>query len=463
VALVLVASACRRDPGPATHAPAPVVIKMGALADTSGTNAAFAYRQAILLALAQVNDGLAQAGANLRFDLQIKDTHSSAVSSREAGIDLVNNWGAKALVSDVSADTVALAKLDYDPANPLAQKVPITCSQCSSSFLNNPNAVNPDPLTQTTYRDAENWIYRVFFVSAYESSLAVQIALRRGHGDTNGDGQLRLAVYASKEAFGESCESGIRAAAKTLAPSAVVSTVWYDPTQDARTYDFDADARKLMTPEAKTGAVPDMVYLAVLGTPTTKIIRAFRAGHYTAQLQSTTALRRNYIVRDLGADADGIEGASPPLVANNASGRAFATAFQEANGIPPEFAAAGTYDAAVALMLAAMQAAQGLAAPGDVTPVSIRDALPAIFDPAGIEIRPAPGSFAQAYAAMKSGKRINYSGASGYLPWDAAGDNHPPMVHWRVQNRQFVELETYQCDAAHPTCVATTSSLTRVP
>jgi ABC-type branched-subunit amino acid transport system substrate-binding protein len=437
---------------------------MGALADTSGTNAAFAYRQAFLLALANVNDGLTKAGASYRFDLQIKDTHSSAVSSREAGIDLVNNWGAKAIVSDVSADTVALGKLDYDPGKPLAQKVPITCSQCSSSFINNPNAVNADPLTQATYRDAENWIYRVFFVSAYESSLAVQIALRRGQqGDTNGDGQVRLAVYASKDAFGESCESGIRAAAKALAPSAVVSTVWYDQTQDARTYDFVSDARRLMAPEAKTNAVPDMVYLAVLGTPTTRIIQAFRAGHYTAQLQSTTSLRRNYIVRDLGADAEGIEGASPPLLADNASGQAFAAAFQEANGTPPEFPAAGTYDAAVALMLAAMQAANGLAAPSDVSPAAIRDALPTIFDPAGTEVRPTPDGFAQAYAAMKAGKRINYAGASGYLPWDAAGDNHPPMVHWRVQGQHFVELDTYQCDAAHPTCVATTPSLTRVP
>jgi ABC-type branched-subunit amino acid transport system substrate-binding protein len=344
--------------------------------------------------------------------------------------------------------------------NPLAQKVPITCSQCSSSFLNDPNAVSADPLTQTTYRDAENWIYRVFFVSTYESSLAMQIALRRGlQGDTNGDGQVRFAVYASKDAFGESCEKGIRAAAKALAPSAVVKAVWYDQTQDARTYDFDADARKLMAPEAKSNAVPDMVYLAVLGSPTTNIIRAFRAAHYTAQLQSTTALRRNYIARDLGADAEGIEGASPPIVANDASGQAFTKAFQEANGTPPEFAAAGTYDAAVTLMLAAMQAAQGHANPAEVSPAAIRDALPTIFDPAGTPVRPAPGSFAQAYLVTKAGKRINYAGASGYLPWDAAGDNHPPMVHWRVQSGRFVELERYECAAAHPTCVAST----RVP
>jgi ABC-type branched-subunit amino acid transport system substrate-binding protein len=436
---------------------------MGALADTSGTNAAFAYRQALLLAIANVNDGLAQGGANFRFDFQIKDTHSSPVSSREAGIDLVNNWGAKAIVSDVSADTVALGKLDYDPANPLLQKVPITCSQCSSSFINNPGAVNADPLTQTTYRDMENWIYRVFFVSAYESSLAVQIALRRGNqGDTNGDGQVRFAVYASKDAFGESCESGIRAAAKTLAPSSVVSTVWYDQTQDARAYAFEGDARKLMAPEGK-GGVPDMVYVAVLGIPTTRIIQAFRAGHYPAHLQSTTALRRNYLVHELGADAEGVEGASPPLVANNASGQAFASAFREANGANPEFPTAGTYDAAVALMLAAMQAAHGLPNPADVSPAAIRDALPTIVDPSGVEVRPTPAGFAQAYAAAKAGKRVNYSSASGYLPWDAAGNNYPPMVHWRVQNQQFVELETYQCDPAHPTCATTTPSLTRAP
>src|SRR5262249_8054062 len=150
---------------------------------------------------------------------------------------------------------------------------------------------------------------------------------------------------------------------------AIVSTVWYDPNQNPRTYDFAADARKLTAPDpTNKNAVPDMVYLAVLGMPTTKIIEAYRAAQYAPPLQSSTALRREYMLRDLGAAGEGIEGDSPRVVANNASGRAFAAAFQEANGAPPEMPCAGTYDAAVVLMLATVQAARGLANPADVSP-----------------------------------------------------------------------------------------------
>src|SRR5262249_3537854 len=156
-------------------------------------------------------------------------------------------------------------------------------------------AVHADPLTQTAYRDPENWVFRVFFVASYESSLAVQIALRRGKGgDVNGDGRFRVAVYAQSDAFGESCESGIRAAVKKLAPEGVVSTVWYDVTHDPRTYDFSEDVKKLtVTDPQDKGKGPDMVYLAVLGLPTTKVIQAYRSAKITAPLQSSTSLRRN--------------------------------------------------------------------------------------------------------------------------------------------------------------------------
>jgi ABC-type branched-subunit amino acid transport system substrate-binding protein len=439
---------------------------MGALADTSGTNAAFAYRQALLLAVAQVNEGLSKAGANLRFDLKIKDTHSSAISSREGALDLINIKGVKAIVSDVSADTLALARLDYDPAKPLAHKVPITCTQCSSYFLNDPTAVHPDPLTQTAYRDPENWVFRMFFVASYESSLAVQIALRRGKvGDVNGDGQFRVAVYAQQDAFGESCESGIRSAVKTLAPEGSVSTVWYDVTHDPRTYDFSEDVKRLTaTDAAQKSKGPDMVYLAVLGLPTTKMIQAYRAAKATAPLQSSTSLRRNYILHELGADAEGIEGDSPQPLANNAAGQAFATAFEEVNGVPPEMPCAGTYDGAVVLMLAGMRAAHALPNPADVSPSAIRDALLGISDPKGEDIPPTPSGFAKAYATIEAGKPINYSGASGYLPWDEVGNDYPHMVHWRVEKERFIDLETYQCDPAHPSCaILSPAPITKAP
>jgi ABC-type branched-subunit amino acid transport system substrate-binding protein len=437
----------------ADAAPAMAVIHIGALADSTGAQGNPAYAEALNLAASQMNEGLTRAGANLRFSLDVVDSKSSPAVAKSAGLDFVNAKGAKALVADVSADTVAFAKLLYDPASTLAKKVPVTCFQCSSALLNNAEAKDPDPVTEAAYHDAEKWMYRVFQVSSYESSLQVQFALRRGKGgDVNGDGKVKFAIYASNDAFGKSCDIGMRAAAKALIPNSIVSTVWYDPTQNAATYDFHPDAKALMAPDPANKAVPDMVYLAVLGKPSVAMIRAYRDGKYTAPLQSTTAMRRNDYVRDLGDAAEAVEGDSPRLLAGNATSAAFADAFSKAYGHPPEMPCAGAFDAATSLMLAAVQAAAPLTNPADVTPAAIRDTLPKLFDPAGQAVSGTPDGFAQAYAASKAGKAINYSGPSGYLSWDASRNNHPEMVHWVVKNKAFVELEAYECDAVHPMC-----------
>ena len=38
--------------------------------------------------------------------------------------------------------------------------------------------------------------------------------------------------------------------------------------------------------------------------------------------------------------------------------------------------------------------------------------------------------------------------------WDAAGDMFPPLVHWKVENQQFVEYELYRCSPQQPLCPA---------
>jgi hypothetical protein len=186
--------------------------------------------------------------------------------------------------------------------------------------------------------------------------------------------------------------------------------------------------------------------------PSTALIRAYREGKYTAPIQSTTAMRRHDYVRDLGDAAEGLEGDSPRLLAGNAVSAAFADAFKKAYGHPPELPCAGAFDAATSLMLAAMQAGAALPNPADVAPEAIRDTMPKLFDPAGQAVTGTPEGFAQAYAASKAHKPINYTGPSGYLSWDSARNNHPEMVHWVVKNKTFVELEAYQCDASHPNC-----------
>jgi hypothetical protein len=57
-------------------------------------------------------------------------------------------------------------------------------------------------------------------------------------------------------------------------------------------------------------------------------------------------------------------------------------------------------------------------------------------------------------ALIAQGKPIQYDGASGSCAFDAAGDLFPPLVHWKVENQQFMELESYNCSDAQPLCPA---------
>ena len=50
------------------------------------------------------------------------------------------------------------------------------------------------------------------------------------------------------------------------------------------------------------------------------------------------------------------------------------------------------------------------------------------------------------------GEPINYEGAYHAIDWDARGDMFPPLVHWKIENGQFVEYELYACSRDQPNC-----------
>ena len=131
---------------------------------------------------------------------------------------------------------------------------------------------------------------------------------------------------------------------------------------------------------------------------------------------------------------------------------AFATAFQAAAGNIPEQLSSGAYDSAMALMLASLIAAQPLANPDELTPTQIRDAMPQIHAADGTRVIPTVDSLAAGVALIAQGKPIKYDGASNALNFDAVGNLFPPLVHWKVQGQQFMELEAYDCSNEKPLC-----------
>ena len=128
---------------------------------------------------AQMNAALDRNGSRVKFEVVFGDSKSNPAFAQSEALRLINQEQVKAFVADSSGVTIAINKLNYDPATSAKQKVPITCFQCSSSFINDANVTKSDPVTQAAERDVDNWLFRVFYVAKYEAAVLVQIALKK--------------------------------------------------------------------------------------------------------------------------------------------------------------------------------------------------------------------------------------------------------------------------------------------
>jgi ABC-type branched-subunit amino acid transport system substrate-binding protein len=438
------------------------VIPIGALVDNTGSGATLLYGAAATLAAKQMNEGIKAAGGNIRFDMLIRDSRGDATNSQMQALNLINTNKIRGLVADISGVSLAANILNYDPAKGAMGKVAIACYACSSAFFNDPTYTDTDAIRQSATRDTDNWLFRAFFNSKFESLVQARIALSKGaggKGDVTGEGKFKVAILAQDDAFGQSSTAKMKEAVQALSGIPWASeTIFVKPNVDLNTYDWAGDFQKLLDAKgddkegagADTGA-PDAVFLAVLPNLAMAAVKAYRESSFTAPLMSTTAFRRAYILQNLQSAANGVEGNSPPLYVDDESGRAFNSAMVAANGEPPEQLCSGTYDSAATLMLAALVAGLPLGNPAEVTTEAVRDAMVKLFDPNGEVIRPTPADFGKAYTALKAGKTINYKGASG-VKYDAAGENYPRMVHWTVEGGKFKELESYDCSPTSPNC-----------
>ena len=422
----------------ATPAPGKMVVRIGALLDQTGASTSPLYRAAVELAASQMNQALAQAGSRLTLEFVYGDTKSSPQLAQSEAIRLINQEGVQALVCASSGETVVVNKLNYDAAGITKRKVPITCFQCSSGFINNPTVVEADPLTQAAERDLDNWLFRVFYVANYEAAVQVQMALK----NKKGSDPFKVGIFADG-----GHRSLATAIADTLPKSSAGSSV--EVTYFTTLANLGADWGKVVnSPSGK----PDLVIVAMLPDAAAQAIKTYRQAGYVIPIQSNNSFRRNYILQQMGAIANGLKGSSVQLVDKGASGEAFLAAFKAATGQSPEMTSSGAYDSAVTLMLAAIVAAGNVQRPHEVTAAAIREGLTRINDPAGTKIRTTVKDFRAAAQLIGQRKPINYEGAYNSDDWDAVGDIFPPLVHWKVENSQFVEYELYQCDPQHPLC-----------
>jgi hypothetical protein len=424
------------------------VIRIGALVDQTGTSTSLDFRKAVELAALQVNAALKHRGARVSFEIAFADTKSVPALARSEAIRLVNEQDVVGLLAAQSGETTQVNRLNYDPASPTQRQVPVTCFMCSSGFLNDPAAVDADPVTQAAYRDAANWLFRVFYNANYEAAVLTQVAA--AGADRNGDGTLKIGILA--DAGHKSLALGIGAKLPELYQGAATTEIVYMTTIAELP---GAWARVVDGYNETTGTadgIPDVVVMSVAPGSASEALKAYRASGHLLPILSNNSFRRDYILASLGTLANGLEGSSVMLVDDSSSGEAFVQAFTEYTGHRPELTASGAYDGTVTLMLASLVAAGDLHDPVTPTPAAVRAALEAINDPQGAVVRPTLEGFSRAAQQIRHGLPINYEGAYDSDDWNGVGDIFPPLVHWKVENGRFVEYETYRCDPQHPLC-----------
>lgn len=438
------------------HQQPPTVIKIGALVDQTGSSTSPHFTYAVQLAFDQMNEALSYGTGNNNYPTFVPvfgDTKSTPTIARDLAIQMINDDGVYAIIGDSSGDTLQVSRLNYDPSGTTVRKVPITCFQCSSGFFNNPTATDPDPLTQLGYRDPDNWLFRVFFNAGYEAIVMLRIAMQNNNGDVNGDGLFKLGIY--YDGGHASSAAGVIDALPALHPGPYTweSLVYSTPENIGPDLLRLTDSLNESTSPPTNDGLPDTILVAALPGAVTPVVEQYRAAGYNIPLQSVNAFRRDYILAQVGSIANGLEGSSVAVADDSPSGDAFIKAFKKAYGAPPELTASGAYDSAITLMLATLAAQHKRNGRADlVTPEDIREGLTKINDPNGHIIRPTVSDLKKAAKFLLQGKKINYEGAFDPIDWDEVGDMFPPLVHWKVENGQFVEYERYNCTPATPDC-----------
>jgi hypothetical protein len=413
--------------------------KVGVLVDAASP-AKSNFTSAALLAGSQINEALTSAAISQRFDIVVASYASG--QARAVAIDLINNKGVLAMVTDTNATTTAVNGLNYEFPVPITHKVTVTCYQCNSPDFNNPTAIDPGSA------DVENWLFRTYYNATFEPAVQVRLVLSRPQqGDFNVDGFLKIVVYYDGDHF-----------FPALAMQEILDNLHAGP------HSLKLVAKSLpSTPATRNAELADVFSSAPEGRLPDAIYLAFTPGNFPEALSDYTShaparkppaqadndIRRDFRLASLLAiGGANLEGSSVLQVSSSASGPLFKSAFVAATNKQPELTASFLYDAVVAQVTAIGVAKSN----GTVTPDTIKNSFASINDPAGLVIRPRVSDFKTAALRIKNHQPINYDGASSSLELTSDGEMYPELVHWKIQSSKFVELERYQCDPSRPTC-----------
>ncbi len=472
--VVLVAGLAALDCGPKKGAKS--IIRFAAIVDQTGSLAAPTRLHAINLAVDDMNAALAAANSpypGVAFEVDLNDSTNNPKVAVPLAVQAVQDGGAKALITDSSNDTNQTNLLAYEPASDggVTLGVPIVAIEATSPFLCNPNYQPPagaNPVQTAAYQNTQHWLFRTSCAASNgEAVVLAEVALSYGNrGDVDGDGTVKASLYATQEPYGIGFQDAMAQAFQKFSPGIDIERLYQPPVVDVSTYNWGNDAQLLADnfnetacPQAPPAACsaqtvdgpPDVVIEATYTQYADAVQQAYLAGAYAPRFLHNHTFHFPQTLQTLGQGADGLEGCSFPVADHYSDGTTNAanTFLQEAASSygAPEMWDAQAYDAAAVIMLSALIGvrANNVADPAEVTGAQVRDGMASLSDPNAQHVGLGPSEFARAAGLIKAGTAINYDGASGPVDFNAGGDVIDRVVHFKVSNGAFQDLEVYDC------------------
>ena len=456
LALIACAVACKPATDGSSAAPKGSVIVLGQLIDRTGSIATPSWAESIRLAVTHANQALKQSGKSVRFEVAEANSGNAPDMARAGALQLVKQQNAKAIITDSSQDDIGVNMLNYDGDASHQLDVPIVCMACTSPAIDNPEAQDADPVKQAALRNGKGWNFRTTLSDAYQARMVVRMLVSANKGDANADGKFKLSIYASDDPYGHGFSDAIKADALKTHPGAIIEQVYHDVKANPAEYDWAADVAKVTDKKShgKSDALPDAVVEITFPKFSVGFTKAYLASGTKVRLVHTHNFRAARVIETLKAAVEGQEGTSQAVLGEGISAQAFSDDLKSSTGQPPAFRDAAAYDAAMTVMLAALQAAERrhLADPALVSGSEIRDAMRSINNPKGERVNAGAAGFARALELIASAKSMDYQGASGPCDFDEHGDVVTQLARFTVQGGKFVDVDRFDClkDASCP-------------
>lgn len=380
--------------GEARAQSAPCTAKLGAILPLTGSMGPVGKNIAnsAELAVAHVNAGGGVKGCTLQ--LILRDDQGQPTVGVDAAKFLTDVERVPAITGTVSSGvTLPILTSVAVPA-----KVPmISCCSTAATFTR---------LAQEG--KTEGYFFRTLPTVKTQAYASAKVAAERGY--------KRVAMVYINTDFGTGMVKDFEVALGKLGGQ-IVAKVAYNENQPS----YRAEVNQALATK------PDAVFFVAFPQDGATMTREWISLGGTQNLILNNSLRAPEYVKAVGArflqKAYGMDNASVGGPTVDGFRKSYEAAYKATSDGP---GLATQYDA-VMLYGLAMNAAPELTGP------AIRDALRKVQDPAGTVVGTGPDAFKEAVALINAGKPVRYSGATGPITFDAAGDVSGPALIWTVK------------------------------